>query len=30
MLSVRAPDDSPVPNFWVGVMNGVGEKIALI
>ena len=26
MLSVRAPDDSPVPNFWVGVKNGVGEK----
>ena len=28
MLSVRAPDNSPI--FWVGVRNGVGEKIALI
>ena len=28
MLSVRAPDNSPI--FWVGVKNGVGEKIALI
>ena len=25
VLSVRAPDDSPI--FWVGVKNGVGEKI---
>ena len=24
MLSVRAPDDSPI--FWVGVSNGVGDK----
>ena len=28
VLSVRAPVDSPI--FWVGVKNGVGEKIALI